>query len=654
MSNPSSVTVSSLIRRTVFQAVLLIVIVMSFLSFYYGFVQHYKQQRLQVQQLSELLVNSASTVDGASLVAQQVDILLAGDPTLSSIVFYSSDSPVLALDKLDIEQQNRDWYNAWFADSMSFNEPVTSRYLSTSSYYQPSATNSGIDTSTSDGVNSGSVVESSPLGAQDVLIGYLNITLDIHKLRSEWLYQNAWLLFIIIGATVISMLLLLRRLTWVADSATELAKVCQIVVSNPDAEQLPVIQQRCSLKETRDIRLALASLFNRSKVLEDKLRSLAAYEQQLHNKDLSLNTQRNSFQSMITHELKTSLNAIAGGLQLLESQYASAEQKDSLSIIHKGSQRLEATIEQIIQLNRIEKGQMSIHVTEFNPLQLLSDLFTEFEEAAKQKELELTSRIHHIDYKLKGDADKIKQILTTLLENAIKFTDSGEISVESQLTHFNTSVRWEIKVKDTGIGIDNKYFEDIFTPFFQVDPSGTRHYEGVGLGLPVLSQILQLLGGSIDVASEPNVGSQFTVILPLQSVYQSQSRYSQKPFAGLSILCYYNEDVGVLAEQLRGFGATVSVKQHELSVLQKLSKTQVDMVMITQEVLPEKAIQMARLIRAEESRYRVLIIYWYPPHKQDNLDNFEYSLKAAGVDFCYPATENSKTLYKLIKKDARY
>ena len=225
MSNPSSVTVSSLIRRTVFQAVLLIVIVMSFLSFYYGFVQHYKQQRLQVQQLSELLVNSASTVDGASLVAQQVDILLAGDPTLSSIVFYSSDSPVLALDKLDIEQQNRDWYNAWFADSMSFNEPVTSRYLSTSSYYQPSATNSGIDTSTSDGVNSGSVVESSPLGAQDVLIGYLNITLDIHKLRSEWLYQNAWLLFIIIGATVISMLLLLRRLTWVADSATELAKV---------------------------------------------------------------------------------------------------------------------------------------------------------------------------------------------------------------------------------------------------------------------------------------------------------------------------------------------------------------------------------------------------------------------------------------------
>jgi len=652
MSNPSSANVSSLIRRAVFQAVLLIFIVMCILSFYYGFVQHYKQQRLQVQQLSELLVNSASTVDGARLVARQVDILLAGDPALSSIVFYSSDSPILALDKIDIQQQNRDWYNAWFADSISFNEPVTSRYLSTSNYYIPSATNG--NENTDDGIENTGIEDNNPLGAQDVLIGYLNITLDIHKLRMEWLYQNAWLLFIIIGATIISLLLLLRRLTWVADSVTELAKVCQIIVSNPDVEQLPVIQQRLCLKETRDIRLALVSLFNRSKALKNKLDSLAAFEQQLHNKDLSLNTQRNNFQSMITHELKTSLNAIAGGLQLLESQYASAEQKDTLSIIHKGSQHLEATIEQIIQLNKIEKGQMSINVSEFNPLQLLSDLFTEFEEVAKQKGLELTSRIHHIDYKLEGDTNKIKQILATLLENAIKFTDSGEISVESQLTHFNTSVRWEIKVKDTGIGIDKKYFEDIFTPFFQVDPSRTRHYEGVGVGLPVLTQIVQLLGGSIDVASEPKVGSQFTVILPLQSAYQSQSRYSQKPLAGLSILYYYNEEMGVLAEQLRGFGAVVSGKQHELSVIQKLNKTKVDMVMIAQEVLPEKAIQMARLIRAEENRYRVLIIYWYPPHKQDILDNFEYSLKAAGVDFCYPATEDSKALYKLIKKDARY
>ncbi|MGM8872067.1 sensor histidine kinase [Psychrobacter sp. 2Y5] len=652
MSNPSSANVSSLIRRAVFQAVLLIFIVMCILSFYYGFVQHYKQQRLQVQQLSELLVNSASTVDGARLVARQVDILLAGDPALSSIVFYSSDSPILALDKIDIQQQNRDWYNAWFADSISFNEPVTSRYLSTSNYYIPSATNG--NENTDDGIENTGIEDNNPLGAQDVLIGYLNITLDIHKLRMEWLYQNAWLLFIIIGATIISLLLLLRRLTWVADSVTELAKVCQIIVSNPDVEQLPVIQQRLCLKETRDIRLALVSLFNRSKALKNKLDSLAAFEQQLHNKDLSLNTQRNNFQSMITHELKTSLNAIAGGLQLLESQYASAEQKDTLSIIHKGSQHLEATIEQIIQLNKIEKGQMSINVSEFNPLQLLSDLFTEFEEVAKQKGLELTSRIHHIDYKLEGDTNKIKQILATLLENAIKFTDSGEISVESQLTHFNTSVRWEIKVKDTGIGIDKKYFEDIFTPFFQVDPSRTRHYEGVGVGLPVLTQIVQLLGGSIDVASEPKVGSQFTVILPLQSAYQSQSRYSQKPLAGLSILYYYNEEMGVLAEQLRGFGAVVSGKQHELSVIQKLNKMKVDMVMIAQEVLPEKAIQMARLIRAEENRYRVLIIYWYPPHKQDILDNFEYSLKAAGVDFCYPATEDSKALYKLIKKDARY
>lgn len=648
MSNPSSITIPSLIRRSVFQAVLLIFIVACVLTVYYDFVQYYRQQRLQVQQLSELLVDSASTLDGASLVAQQVETLLDNDPTLRSIVFYSSDSPILALDKSDIDQQNRDWYNAWFANSISFNKAVTSRYLSTSSYYTPP----NLTNNASAGIDRPQTNDS--VGAQDVLIGYLNITLDIKALRLQWLSQNALFLFSILVAIVLSMLLLLRRLARVADSVTELAKVCQIVVSNPDIEQLPVIQQRLLFKETRDIKLALVSLFNRAKLLKDKLDSLAVFEQQLHNKDISLNVQRNNFQSMITHELKTSLNAIAGGLQLLENRYASEEQKDTLSIIHKGSQRLEATIEQIIQLNKIEKGQMSIQVSEFNPLQLLSDLFAEFEQAAKQKGLMLVSRIHHSDDKLEGDVSKIKQILTSLIENAIKFTDSGEVIVESQLTHFNKSIRWEIKITDTGIGIDNKYLKDIFVPFFQVDPSRTRNYEGVGVGLPVLKQIVELLGASIDVTSEPKVGSQFTVILPLQSAYQSQSPYAQKPLAEIQVVYYYNDEMGVMVEQLRAFGATVNGEQHELSVIQKLSSSKIDIVMIAQEVLPKKAMQLARLIRAQESDYRVLIIYWYPPHQKDILNNYEYSLKAAGVDYCYAATQDCKALYERITKDAKY
>ncbi len=646
MRKKSSTTITTLIQRSVFRAVLLIFVIACFLSFIYGFVQYYKQQRLQVQQLAEILVISASTVDGASLVAQQVKVLLADDPTLSSIIFYSSDSPIIAFDKNETEQ-SRDWYNALFTDSISFNRAVTSRYLNLNSYND--ITSFDINQNEADSINSDDIGRTNSLKAQEVLIGYINITLDINKLRLSWLQQHAITLFSIILVMIIGMLFLLRRLKCVANDVFELSKACQIMVSNPEVEQLSVVQQRFNFRELRDIRLALVTSFKRSKKLQQELNALATFEQQLHNKDLSLDVQRSNFQSMITHELKTSLNAISGGLQLLDGQYASAEQKDTLAIIHKGSQHLEATIEQIIQLNKIEKGKISINFGEFNPLQLLSDIFTEFEEAAKQKGLTLSSRIHHIDYKLKGDASKIKQILMALLENAIKFTNSGEVVVESKLTHFNKSIRWEIAVSDTGIGIDKKYLKDIFVPFFQVDPSRTRDYEGVGVGLPVLSQIVKLLGASIEVASEPNVGSQFTVILPLQIAYQNDSQRSQQALMGFNILYYYNDEVGVMVEQLQRFGVRVTDSQHDLSVIRKLANGKVDIVMIAQEVAPEKAIALAQLIRAKEMGYRVLIIYWYPAHKNHFLNTFEYSLKAAGVDFCYPATQDSKALYDLLK-----
>ena len=646
MRKSSSTTIPTLIRQSTLQAVLLAFLVACFLSFIYGFVQHYRQKHQQVQQLADLLAKSASTVDGASLVARQVEMLLDKDSSLSDITFYSSDSPIVAFDQNEIEQGNQDWRNALFTDHISLNKAVTSRYLGSNNYYNPSKTDSRANSPT----NSSVIDSTNSIATQEVLVGYINITLDIKQLRLEWLYKNALLLISIILATVASVLFLLRRIKWAGEDITELAKTCEIVVSNPDIEQLPVIQQRFAFEELVAIRLALVTLFNREKTVKRELEALAVFEQQLHNKDLSLNVQRNNFQSMITHELKTSLNAISGGLQLLEGQYISEEQKDTLAIIYRGGQQLEATIEQIIQLNKIEKGQMSINLSEFNPLQLLSELFAEFEGAANQKGLELNSRIHHIDYDIEGDASKIKQVLATLIENAIKFTQSGSVLVESQLTHFNKSIRWEIKVKDTGIGMDNKYLKDIFTPFFQVDPSRSRDYEGVGVGLPVVKQILQLLGASIEVTSEPRVGSQFSVIIPLNNVYQSKSKHSKDSLSDLKIVYYYGDELGVMVEQLRILGATVDGKQHGLLVIEALKSAEIDIVMISQEILPEKAIQLAQMIRVEETHDRVLIIYWYPPHKNHFLDSFEYSLKAAGIDFCYPATQDSKTLYSLLKK----
>lgn len=120
----------------------------------------------------------------------------------------------------------------------------------------------------------------------------------------------------------------------------------------------------------------------------------------------------------------------------------------------------------------------------------------------KKKGLELVSRVHHTGYTLEGDTTKIQQILNTLINNAIKFTENGQVVIESQLTHLNESMRWQVHIIDTGIGIEDVHFEDIFLPFFQVDSSQTREYEGIGVGLPVIKQIAQLIGASIEVSSD--------------------------------------------------------------------------------------------------------------------------------------------------------
>jgi signal transduction histidine kinase len=645
MRKYSAKTISTLIRYSILQAIAIAIFIAVLLSFIYGVVYHYQQQRLHAQQLVELLANSAASVDGASLVAKQVKIILNDDPTLESILFYATDHPAADLQQAATQQHRNDWYNALFADSVSFNRAVISQDItrkSTSRIDSDQQLTTALAATTFNSDSSNNII-----AEQDALIGYINITLDMQKLRWQWFYKNIflWLITVILGT--ISATFVLRKLSWPLQDTAALAKVCKIAIDSPELKQLPVIHQHFDFQELSNIRLAFISLFGRLKTTQQKIDSLATFEQQLHNKDLSLDIQRRNFQSMITHELKTSLNAISGGLQLLDKQYLNEEQKDTLAIIHKGGQHLDATLEQIIQLNKIEQGQVGISFSTFKLLDLLSDLLTEFQTPAKKKGLELSSRIQHADYTLEGDVNKIKKILSTLIENALKFTLAGQVIVESQLTHFNESIRWQIKVIDTGIGIDSKYLDDIFSPFFQVDPSYTQEYEGVGVGLAVVNQIVQLLDAAIEVSSELGVGSEFTLLMPLHHTYQAQRPFS---LVGINIIYYHHYDTGFMVEALQDLGATLSCQQYELLVLGELASTVVDIVMIAEDILPAKAAQLARRIRAQESSHRSLLIYWYPNYKIKSLQSIEYNLKAVGVDYCHSATQDKQLLQDLLQQ----
>ncbi len=646
MSIFSSKTIPKIIRLSILQGVVVALVIAFLLSFVYSFVYHYQQKRFNVHQIANLIANSASTPDGANLVAKQVSILLDEDPAIQSIVFYSSDRPIANLNQAAIEDANKNWYNALFADTVSINRAVTSRYLDSNSIqqgaesFQPLPTDSSLDVSGID-------VEKAEaeLTDRNTLIGYINVTIDIKRLRVDWFFGNIWLWLMTIVVGLGSVAFILRKLNWPTEDIKKLAMACDIVINDPELERLPVIQQRFEFQELILIKKTLIVLFDRVRSAKRDYAGLADFEKQLHNKDLSLNMQRHNFQSMITHELKTSLNAISGGLQLLDSHYMNDEQKDTLDIIRKGSQHLELTLEQIIQLNKIEKGQVIVSSVEFNPLQIIADLLEHFEPAAKYKGLALISKIHHVDYTLEGDTSKIKQILTTLIDNAIKFTQSGQITIESQLMHFNETTRWEINIIDTGIGISSSYIEDIFTPFFQIDSSQTRAYEGVGVGLSVIRQIAHLLSASIEVSSEIDIGSRFTVTIPLRYKRESHQRYSLK---GVQVAYYHYDESEFMVEALQTLNAVVTSHQHEQSLIDHIATTKVAMVMFAEEVLPERVAQLTKLIREQETTDRALIIYWYPANKERYLDNFQYGLRSVGVDYCHVAKYDFKLLTALL------
>lgn len=547
------------------------------------------------------------------------------NPSIQNIVFYSTDHPINTLTQDAIEYTSNDWYNALLADTVSFNRAVTSRYA--------------MDGSSTQATNTWSTNERD----SKTLVGYINITLDINTLRLDWLKETLFLRLTTLILGIMIIWLILRKLNWPSKDITELADVCSLIINDPELKQLPVIQQHFNFQELMCIKQGLLLLFERLQVAEHKYASLAEFEQQLYQKDISLNVQRHNFQSMITHELKTSLNAISGGLQLLDNQYLTYDQQDTLAIIHKGTQQLELTLEQIIQLNKIEKGQVTFSLSEFKPLQMIADLLLEFDPIAQQKGVELISRIHHIDYALEGDVDKIQQVLSTLIDNALKFTEQGQVIIESQLTHFNNSIRWQLKVSDTGIGIDAGYIGDIFTPFFQVDSSKTRRHKGAGFGLPVAKQMLQIIGASIEVSSKLGKGSQFTVVIPLRNEYKG---WQQTLLNGLNIVYYYAEENNFLVKELQRLGASVIYQQQEQLMINQLMAKKIDMVMFAADILPERVAQLAHLIREYETVHRALLIYWYPAQQKHTLHRVEHGLKVAGINYCQAMTQK---LVKLLK-----
>ncbi|MBN1120892.1 MAG: HAMP domain-containing histidine kinase [Anaerolineae bacterium] len=229
----------------------------------------------------------------------------------------------------------------------------------------------------------------------------------------------------------------------------------------------------------------------------------------------SISQAQSQFMAMISHELRTPLNAIIGFTQLLlEELYGpiTDKQRDRMTTILNNAESLLDLINGVLDLSKIESGSMELNPMPIDVSEVAREVLTNHEVKATQKDLILTLNDDDVS-PIIADRGHLTRMLNNLVDNAIKFTKSGGVTVK--IGHLPEQQMVSIAVTDTGIGIPDDALNKIFEAFKQVDSSTTREFGGMGLGLAITQQLVALHGGHITVESAVGDGSTFTIYLPV-------------------------------------------------------------------------------------------------------------------------------------------
>lgn len=220
---------------------------------------------------------------------------------------------------------------------------------------------------------------------------------------------------------------------------------------------------------------------------------------------------KTAFLATVSHELRTPMNGVIGMTSLLMETSLTSEQQSYAETIRQCGEALLQLINDVLECSKIEAGKLELECLDFNLRTTVEQVLAQFAERAETKGLELTGLVHAaVPTGLKGDPGRLRQILTNLVANAVKFTDKGEVTLQAYIEEdLPDSAVIRFEVTDSGIGITPDTQAKLFRPFVQADSSTTRKYGGTGLGLSISKQLAELMGGGIGVRSIEGQGSTF-------------------------------------------------------------------------------------------------------------------------------------------------